>query len=1505
MKRKGLFNLFVLVGLVFGQSQFFSLTQAAEPEAVTNQVGIVEEQVGLALDEDGTAQGSEALESTGFITFFSEDYFEELGLLPLAGSINELSPLISDFDQVDLQLNSIHASNKESNGTCPLEMTAYWKLDETSGQIFDDFIGANNASCAVGNCPDFATGHIGGALDFNGTSDWLEVADNDSLDWASDDSFTIELWAKLGPNDCNSRNKVMIGRDNRPGGVHWWLGCAVDSKAANFNLIDTSNEGKNVEGSTQINDNEWHHIVAIRDESLNQNRIYVDGVMEDSETYDYQAGFGATTTLGIGYMAYTGIPDYYYNGLLDEVAVYQRALTDVEITQHYDAGLEGLSYCEIGDLPPTITSEPLTTGYLNISYSYDVGAIGTEPINFSLSTAPSGMTIEEDTGLISWTPSSTGEFAVTVLAQNTQGTDEQPYTIQVFEVTPCPANMSSYWKLNETSSGSYADSYGDNTGACAGVCPVPTTDGMVSTAQVFDGDTTGIDIPADDAFDWGVNDSFSIEFWMKGVAGQTCTGTANPNDNEVIVGRDDPTTNLHWWFGCENTDGEARFQLGDTTGNSAMIVGPSINNGNWHHLVGIRDAQNDLLRLYVDGKEVSGSPISKNYLAGFESATAELNLGWLDLNPGFHYKGTLDEVALYDRVLTPNEIRRHYYLSRGYCSMCDSPVDIMPLGDSITVGNASGVVPDDPDYYISYRKDLWEILGDGGYVVDFVGSQTNGEVYDPDFDYEHEGHGGWTDSQIRDSVVVFLSANPADVILLHIGTNGLDPDPAQVEQILDNIDSVDPKITVILARIINRRSYSQDTSDFNDNVEQMALDRVNNPANDAYPDKIIIVDLENGVGMDYGQAPADGDMWDNLHPYETGYEKMANGWLNGDNFGSLGLVDFLPVCGAITPSIDLVKSVTPTSIYAGETVTYTFEIHNTGTVPLSEVRLTDDQLGDIALEERVTDGIVALYDFEEGSGDVVHDVSGVGTVMDLTIQDPENVSWLPGGGLSVDASTLIASSGDGTKIIDAAKASNEISIEAWVKPANDTQGGPARIVTLSNGAYDRNFTMMQDGDNYDTRLRTTATSENGMPSLAGGSVSTTGVTQLVYTRDTSGTARFYQNGVEMSNRGDITGDFSNWATNYQFGLANEFGADRTWLGELHLVAVYDKALSAEEVEQNYNGQLLSTSLDVGESLVVKYVTTIDVDTTNLATASGVDPLGSTHQAVDTATVTVVERYDLTVAVDPTGSGTTTPGGGIHSYDEGSVVDVTATPVAGWEFDHWSGDCTGEGACQVTMDGDKNVTAHFTQIMYDLTVAVDPAGSGTTNPIEGVHSYAFGSVVDVTATVNEGYEFLYWSGACTGEGACQVRMDADKVVTAHFIFTGIIVVLPGSITIEKVTDPEDGTGFAFNGDLGDFNLDDGESKKFDELQAGDYKITEILHGNWQLDQVSCTGGDYTAESDGVVVHLDEGENIKCVFENQVESIELYLPLILKETSTTLTDSGPVGMLEQIRRWIELL
>jgi hypothetical protein len=145
----------------------------------------------------------------------------------------------------------------------------------------------------------------------------------------------------------------------------------------------------------------------------------------------------------------------------------------------------------------------------------------------------------------------------------------------------------------------------------------------------------------------------------------------------------------------------------------------------------------------------------------------------------------------------------------------------------------------------------------------------------------------------------------------------------------------------------------------------------------------------------------------------------------------------------------------------------------------------------------------------------------------------------------------------------------------------------------------------------------------------------------------------------------------------------------------------------------------------------------------------------------------LNSYALTTATAGTGSGTVTlsPAGGTYSH--GTVVTVTNTPAAGSTFTGWSGACTGSGACVVTMNGAKSVTATFSLNSYALTTATAGTGSGavTLSPAGGTYSH--GTVVTVTNTPATGSTFTGWSGACAGTVSCVVTMDAAKLVTATF------------------------------------------------------------------------------------------------------------------------------------------
>ena len=218
--------------------------------------------------------------------------------------------------------------------------------------------------------------------------------------------------------------------------------------------------------------------------------------------------------------------------------------------------------------------------------------------------------------------------------------------------------------------------------------------------------------------------------------------------------------------------------------------------------------------------------------------------------------------------------------------------------------------------------------------------------------------------------------------------------------------------------------------------------------------------------------------------------------------------------------------------------------------------------------DRSGDGLVALYDFRLAKGSIVKDRSGVGKPLDLKIENPKNVRRTKGT-LEVRGKTLIRSDKPAAKVFNAVRRSGEITIEAWVRPANAKQDGPARMVTLSGGSSERNFTLGQEGDKVDVRLRTTKTSGNGIPSLnSPGRSLAPRLTHIVYTRNRGGRARLFLNGKQQAEK-RVPGAMANWNGKYRLALANEFSSERPWLGTFHLVAIYSRDLSVGEVAQHF------------------------------------------------------------------------------------------------------------------------------------------------------------------------------------------------------------------------------------------------------------------------------------------------------------------------------------------------
>jgi hypothetical protein len=264
------------------------------------------------------------------------------------------------------------------------------------------------------------------------------------------------------------------------------------------------------------------------------------------------------------------------------------------------------------------------------------------------------------------------------------------------------------------------------------------------------------------------------------------------------------------------------------------------------------------------------------------------------------------------------------------------------------------------------------------------------------------------------------------------------------------------------------------------------------------------------------------------------------------------------------------------------------------------LKLTDGTLASGG--NRYEDAQIALWEFKTGNGLIAYDSSGVDPAIDLNLSG--DVNWFGGWGITIgydEAQGPGKAQGSTTaskKLADVLQESGEFSIEAWVVPANVTQE-MARIVSYSAGANTRNFTLQQTLYNYDFLLRTNAqdasgdplTDLNGNPALSTPSddeVLQATLQHVVATYDPINGRRIYVNGQLVSNADPIPGGtFIDWQDTFALVLGNEASGDGLWEGTFRLAAVHRRALTEEQITQNFDagvGEKFYMLFDISEEL---------------------------------------------------------------------------------------------------------------------------------------------------------------------------------------------------------------------------------------------------------------------------------------------------------------------------------
>lgn len=217
-------------------------------------------------------------------------------------------------------------------------LVSYYKLDETSGTTTIDSHGSNNGT--ISGATVNVAGKIDKAYDFDGTNDYVQI-DNEEAMRLSGGSYSISFWFKA---DSISKSRLIWKSYSTDGTIEYDINIA-DTSAGKIDF--RTNDGK-LTSSTSVSVGNWYHIVVVRDLSSTgtEQKLYIN-----AGTPVTRASTGTTTTgndnkkMQIGRYFFSSTAGDYFNGIIDEVGIWSRALSSEEVSELYNSGT-GITYKE-------------------------------------------------------------------------------------------------------------------------------------------------------------------------------------------------------------------------------------------------------------------------------------------------------------------------------------------------------------------------------------------------------------------------------------------------------------------------------------------------------------------------------------------------------------------------------------------------------------------------------------------------------------------------------------------------------------------------------------------------------------------------------------------------------------------------------------------------------------------------------------------------------------------------------------------------------------------------------------------------------------------------------------------------------------------------------------------------------------------------------------------------------------------------------------------------------
>ena len=553
--------------------------------------------------------------------------------------------------------------------TPPLGLVSWWRAESNALDSIDSNSGV------LHNGVGFAGGEVGQAFVFNGTNSYVEVPDAPALRLTN--QLTIEFWVKR--RDLQNEDYIINkGGDYTRRMLNY--GVTITQPQWGGTLAFTFAGG--ARHSLSITDLNWHHCAVTARNGDVDPSFYVDGVQrpvtlrQGASTINLYA---STAALDIGAQVDPASGWFFYSGaVVDELSIYSRALTAVEIQTIYTAGSAG----KCPGVAPTIITPPASLAVLaGSTAAFSVTAAGTPPLSYQWRF--NGTNIAGATGasfaLSNVQLAQAGSYSVRVT--NAFGSIISSNALLTVTLPPpCappPSGLVSWWKAE----GNALDQVGGNNGVLLN--GVGFDAGVVGQAFRFNGSSNSY-VEVADSPALRLTNALTIECWAKRL---------NASEVHVLVEK-----------GGDWTGGQSNFELAlNDTYSGGKHFGFSFAGGwrgcavtpdtAWHHYAAIAvNGQADPI-LYIDGVSQTvtyrGGAGTMNLFASTRplhiGAQVDTRTGWL------YYSSTMiDEPSVFNRALSASEIQAIYNAGgAGKCPPGVAPSIITPPASQTVVAGTS------------------------------------------------------------------------------------------------------------------------------------------------------------------------------------------------------------------------------------------------------------------------------------------------------------------------------------------------------------------------------------------------------------------------------------------------------------------------------------------------------------------------------------------------------------------------------------------------------------------------------------------------------------------------------------------------------------------------------------------------------------------------------------------------------------------------------------------------